>query len=212
MTGLRGFAQLLLWQLDGNQVPSPERLAHALRAIDRQTEKLTGLVSQLLDISRLEAGRLVLERTVTDVVGIVESVAANARARTGRHEILVRAPPRAPAFVDPMRLEQVLTNLVDNSIKYTPDGGPIELELSLSTESLQLLVADRGIGVPPAHRERIFDRFYQAHSEHRLGGMGLGLYISRQIVDLHGGRIEAEFPEAGGTRFSVTLPLGDGAR
>jgi signal transduction histidine kinase len=212
MTSLRGFAQLLLWQLDGNQVPSPERLAHALRAIDRQTEKLAGLVSQLLDISRLEAGRLVLERTMTDVVGIVESVAANARARTGRHEIVVRAPATAPAFVDPMRLEQVLTNLVDNSIKYTPDGGPIELELSLSTESLQLLVADRGIGVPPAHRERIFDRFYQAHSEHRLGGMGLGLYISRQIVDLHGGRIEAEFPEAGGTRFSVTLPLGDGAR
>jgi two-component system sensor histidine kinase BaeS len=71
-------------------------------------------------------------------------------------------------------------------------------------------VSDSGIGVPEEHRPHIFDRFYQAHAEHRLGGMGLGLYISRQIVELHGGRVEAEFPAAGGTRITVTLPAGAG--
>lgn len=208
MTSLRGFAQVLLGQLDRHEMPDPERLSHALRAIDRQSEKLAVLVSQLLDISRLEAGRLVLERTATDVVPIVESVVANARARTSRHPVEVRAPATLSAVVDPLRLEQVLTNLVDNAIKYSPDGGAIHIEAGHSKGGLRLVVTDRGIGVPPEHRGRIFDRFYQAHPEQRLGGMGLGLYISRQIVDLHGGRMEAEFPATGGTRVIVTLPPG----
>ncbi len=211
MTSLRGFSQVLLGQLDRGQTPDPERLSQALRAVDRQTEKLALLVSQLLDISRLEAGRLLLEPQRTDVVPIVESVAAGARARTSRHEIEVRAPAACPARVDALRLEQVLTTLVDNAIKYSPDGGPVAIELRRDARTLRLVVADRGLGVPPEHRERIFDRFHQAHAEQRLGGMGLGLYISRQIVELHGGRIETEFPASGGTRFSVTLPLGDDA-
>jgi signal transduction histidine kinase len=206
MTSLRGFAQVLLGQLDRHETPDPDRLSHALRAIDRQSEKLAVLVSQLLDISRLEAGRLVLDRTPTDVVPIVESVVANARARTCRHRVEVRAPATLSAVVDPLRLEQVLTNLVDNAIKYSPDGGAIHIEAGHSKGRLRLVVTDRGIGVPPEHRGRIFDRFYQAHPEQRLGGMGLGLYISRQIVDLHGGHMEAEFPPTGGTRVIVTLP------
>jgi signal transduction histidine kinase len=208
MTSLRGFAQVLLGQLDRHETPDPERLAPALRAIDRQSEKLASLVSQLLDISRLEAGRLVLERKLTDVVAIAESVAANARARTSRHPIEVRAPVELTALVDPLRLEQVLTNLVDNAIKYSPDGGAVRIEVGGAPGALRIVVSDCGIGVPPEHREKIFDRFYQAHAGHRLGGMGLGLYISRQIVDLHQGQMQAEFPQAGGTRVTVTLPAG----
>jgi signal transduction histidine kinase len=212
MTSLRGFAQVLLGQLDRHETPDPARLSHALRAIDRQSEKLAVLVSQLLDISRIEAGRLVLDRAHTDVVAIVESVVANARARTSRHPVEVHTPAALSANVDPLRLEQVLTNLVDNAIKYSPDGGAIRIEARHSKGDLRLVVADRGIGIPPEHRGRIFDRFYQAHPEQRLGGMGLGLYISRQIVDLHGGRMDAEFPAAGGTRVIVTLPAGAATR
>lgn len=207
LTSLRGFAEVLLAQLDRQETPDPERLTQALQAIDRQSEKLGSLVSQLLDISRLQAGRLVLERGRTDVVAVVESVAANARARTSRHPIEVRAPTKLLAMVDPLRLEQVVTNLIDNAIKYSPDGGPVAIEIDNSAGSLRLTVADHGLGVPPEHRDRIFDRFYQAHPEQRLGGMGLGLHISRQIVELHEGRIEAEFPAAGGMRVIVTLPL-----
>ncbi len=209
MTSLRGFAQVLLEQLDRKDTPTPDRLDTALRAIDRQTEKLAGLVSQLLDISRLDAGRLVLERTATDMMVMVESVAQNARARSRRHVIEIRGPAALTAFIDPMRLEQVLTNLVDNAIKYSPGGGTIEIEFSAQAGRLRISVGDHGIGVPAERRERMFERFYQAHADQHFGGMGLGLYISRQIVELHGGRIEADFPDGWGTRLHVTLPLLD---
>jgi signal transduction histidine kinase len=208
MTSLRGFAQVLMRQMDRDETPDLPRLRQAMRAIDQQSEKLSRLVVQLLDISRLEAGRLVLERKVTDVVGIVEGVLAGARTGAARHLLDLQAPSALLAFVDPLRLEQVITNLVDNAVKYSPSGGPVELDVSKRGALLRIAVTDHGIGVPKDRREQIFDRFYQAHTEHRLGGMGLGLYISRQIVELHAGKIEAEFPAAGGTRIVVTLPLG----
>jgi signal transduction histidine kinase len=108
--------------------------------------------------------------------------------------------------VDPLRLEQVLTNLVNNAIKYSPDGGTIAIAVTQHADTAQVTVRDHGLGIPPEHREHIFDRFYQAHSRSHRSGMGLGLYISRQIVDLHGGSIIADFPADGGTRFVVTLP------
>ena len=107
-------------------------------------------------------------------------------------------------------MEQVVTNLIDNAIKYSPEGGQIEVSLVTPDDhTVRLSVRDHGVGVPPQHRAQIFDRFYQAHAGGPLtsmAGMGLGLYISRQIVEMHDGRIEAEFPDDGGTRFVVTLP------
>jgi signal transduction histidine kinase len=101
----------------------------------------------------------------------------------------------------------VLTNLLDNAIKYSPDGGPIEVALDqCASGSHELSVRDHGIGIPPEKRARIFDRFYQAHADGYRSGMGLGLYISRQIVQLHGGELLAEFPPDGGSRFIVRLP------
>ena len=113
------------------------------------------------------------------------------------------------AVVDPLRLEQVLTNLVDNAIKYSPRGGPIEVELSTpDPDTLHLAVRDHGVGIPPESRPRIFDRFYQVDPVlQHSSGMGLGLYISQQIVALHGGRIEVEAPPDGGTRVIVRLPV-----
>jgi signal transduction histidine kinase len=187
------------------------RLRQALSAIDQQSFKLARLVNQLLDVSRIDAGRLTLERKVADVVGLVEDVVASARVNTFRHEFTVTAPSGALALVDPLRLEQVFRNLVDNAIKYSPDGGPIEVAVEVTGSVLRVHVADRGLGVPSGERGRIFDRFHQAHPAHRLGGMGLGLYISRQIVELHGGRIEAEWPAEGGTRMRVEIPRGGGS-
>jgi signal transduction histidine kinase len=210
LTSLRGFAQLLMRQLDRDEGPDPVRLRQALSAIDQQSAKLARLVNQLLDVSRIDAGRLELDRKVADVVGIVEDVVATARVNTFRHEFTVRAPSGALALVDPLRLEQVFRNLVDNAIKYSPDGGSILIEVESSREAgvVRVSVTDHGLGVPPEHRERIFDRFHQAHPERGIGGMGLGLFISRQIVELHGGRIEADHPRGGGTRFVVTIPTG----
>ena len=118
------------------------------------------------------------------------------------------------AEVDPLRLEQVLTNLLDNAIKYSPDGGTIEVAVSRSMDdALEIAIRDHGPGVPPEKRSLIFERFYQAHGNGHKSGLGLGLYVSRQIVELHGGEITAEFPSDGGSRFVVVLPLtGETAR
>jgi signal transduction histidine kinase len=124
------------------------------------------------------------------------------------HTITLAAPPSLEAEVDPLRLEQVLTNLLENAIKYSPEGGPIEVAVSRSAdEALEIAVRDHGLGIPPEKRARIFERFYQAHGDGHRSGLGLGLYISCEIVELHGGGITVEFPPDGGSRFIVRLPL-----
>jgi signal transduction histidine kinase len=188
------------------------RLRPALDAVDRQSAKLGMLVGQLLDVSRLEAGQLTIEPRMTDVVALVRGVASAAEATTKRCEFVVQGVPKAMAFLDPLRFEQVLTNVVDNAVKYSPKGGPVTIEVGERADKVRITVTDEGLGVPVEHRARIFDRYFQAHAARRLGGMGLGLYISRQIVDLHGGKIEAVFPESGGTRMVITLPTGDRRR
>jgi signal transduction histidine kinase len=212
VTSVRGYAQLLLRQYAQGNVPEPARACQALQVIDRQSDRLTRLVSHLLDVSRLEAGKLVLERKVTDMARLVEEVAGDAQARTATHAVRVAVPGPVLAVVDPLRLEQVLTNLLDNAIKYSPRGGPIDLELSTpDPDTLQLAVRDHGVGIPPESRPRIFDRFYQVDPVlQHTSGMGLGLYISEQIVELHGGRIEIEAPPDGGTRVVVRLPVDHG--
>ena len=115
-----------------------------------------------------------------------------------------------PAWVDPLRLEQVLTNLVGNALKYSPEGGPIALTLAVDpgAGTVRLAVRDRGLGIPEERRAHIFDRFYRAHADDHRSGLGLGLYISQQIVALHGGHLTAEFPPEGGSLFLITLPRG----
>jgi signal transduction histidine kinase len=216
LTSLKGFVQVLLRQAERGEGSEPARLTQSLKIIDEQSQKLARLVSQLLDVSRIDAGRLGLETRSTELVRLVEDAMAAARSRTSRHELSLRAPLSLAAWVDPLRLEQVLTNLLDNAIKFSPRGGRVEVRVWRVGGEARVAIADQGVGVPPDQRGRLFDRFFQAKGGDRMGGMGLGLYISRQIVELHGGRIAAEFPRAGGTRLVVALPLsgvlpGDGS-
>jgi PAS domain S-box-containing protein len=207
VTSLRGFAQVLLRQIDRRGEIDIERLQQALRTIDTQSEKLARLISQLMDISRLEGGRLVLERQTVDVARLVGQIIDTLQQSTLDHTFVVRTPTALVASVDPLRLEQVLINLLDNATKYSPPGSSIEVDLALLDPStMRLIVTDTGVGIPLEHREHLFNRFYQAHGAGYLGGLGLGLYVSRQIVQLHSGEIRAEFPEDGGTRFVVLLP------
>jgi PAS domain S-box-containing protein len=208
LTAVSGYAQLALRQLAPEGQLEPERIVPVLETIKGQADKLARLISRLLDISRLEGGKLALERQPTDVVTLVEQVLSGARARDPGHAITLSTPPSLEAEVDPLRLEQVLTNLLDNAIKYSPQGGPIEVVLTRATPGeVVLSVRDHGLGIPPEKRGQIFERFYQAHGNGNKSGMGLGLYVSRQIVELHGGEITAEFPPDGGSRFLVRLPL-----
>jgi excisionase family DNA binding protein len=208
LASLSGQAQLALRRLAREGQLDPERSNQALRTITTQAHKLGRLVNQLFDVSRLESGKLALERQPTDLAALVDQAVSNARARGSEHALAVAAPPSLVALVDPLRVEQVLTNLLDNAIKYSPDGGPIEVRLArLDDAVVELTVRDRGLGIPPERRAAIFERFYQGHEEQHRSGLGLGLYVCRQIVDLHGGVIAVEFPADGGTRFVVRLPI-----
>jgi signal transduction histidine kinase len=209
VTTLLGFAQLLLSQLKQKGALDDRIVGKALRAVEQGSKRMSRLVSQILDVSRLDGGRLVLDRQITDLAALVHEIASAMQTTTSRHTLLVRTPAQVRALIDPLRLEQVVTNLLDNAIKYSPAGGQIEVELALPAPGMaRLAVADHGIGIPPERRQHIFERFYQAHEGSHGSGMGLGLYISRQIVELHGGSIRPEFPPDGGTQFSIELPTG----
>jgi signal transduction histidine kinase len=205
LTSLKGFVQVLLRQAERGKAADPGRLTRSLRTIDEQSQKLARLVTQLLDVSRIDAGRLGLETRRTELVRLVKD--AVARTRSARRALSLRVPASLTAWADPLRLEQVLTNLLENAIKFSPEGSPVEVRVWREGRQARVAVSDRGAGVPPDQRGRLFQRFFQAKGSERMGGMGLGLYISRQIVELHGGRLTAEFPRAGGTRMVVALPL-----
>jgi signal transduction histidine kinase len=131
-----------------------------------------------------------------------------AQAQTERHEVVLTAPDPVWAEVDAVRFEQVVTNLLDNAVKFSPAGGRIEVELAEREPGwIEIAVRDHGLGVPDRHRPHLFERFYQAHGDDYRSGMGLGLYISREIVSMHGGHMAVEFPEDGGTRFRVQMPV-----
>jgi len=213
LTSLRGFAQWLAASLETG-TPDRARQLRALRTIDRQSAKLTRLIEQLLDVTRLESGKFELERAHADVVAVVADAVQAARARSDR-EITLTAAPRLVAYVDPLRLEQVVSNLLDNAVKFSSSDTQVEVEVSAEVsverrgepaDRLAIIVRDHGIGVPEPDRPHLFDRYFQGN--HHLGGMGLGLTVSREIVELHGGVLAAEFPGDGGTRMIVAFDRG----
>ncbi len=209
ITTLRIGTQMLLRRLE--QAPEVDRrlLERSLRAVDAQSVKLTRLIVQLLERVRLQSGRQELEIEPMDLAVLVRQAAAEAEQLATNHEIVVDAPQSMIVSADSLRLEQVITNLLDNAIKFSPDGGRILVELTHRPDGeVQLVVQDAGIGVDPGRRRQLFQRFYQAHRDEHRSGMGLGLYISREIMTMHGGTIEAQFPDSGGTRVVAVLPAG----
>jgi PAS domain S-box-containing protein len=208
LTTMLGYAQMLLRYVRPTAGPEEPIVQRALLAIEQQSERLTRLVSRLLDIARIEGGRLRVEPTLTDLVPLVTGVAESIQSGTSSRQVVVSTPDALVGMVDALRFEQVLTNLLDNAVKFSPIGSEIQVELTETSVGMaRLTVTDRGPGIRAEDRDRIFDRFYQAHSGHYAAGMGLGLYISRQIVEQHGGSISAEQPAEGGTRFVVMIPL-----
>ena len=213
LAGLMGYTQLLLRDAQRERLPEPGELRDSLSAIGHQARKLERMIGLLLDSERAETGKLVLERAPTDVAALVDEVVRAARVGAAEVPIVVRAPRTTLVELDALRLEQVMANLVDNALKYSKDGDPIEIDVTThggrgeAGHWLQVSVRDHGAGIPEEHRARVFDRLYQAHGDGHLAGLGLGLYVSRRIVEAHGGRIGVEAPADGGTRFVIDLPV-----
>jgi signal transduction histidine kinase len=208
LTGLRATAQIIARKLKKSDVEAPPWLSNGLRAVDEQSGRLARLIGQLLDVTRLDQSKLTLERPATDIAALAEHLVTSFTARTTRHRIALTSEREVIADVDPESIEQVLSNLLDNALKYSPEGGRVCLEVGRIDEGhVFIAVRDHGIGISPERRGSIFERFYQAHADDHRSGLGLGLYISQQIIAQHDGEIIAEFPPDGGTRFVVRLPV-----
>ena len=203
VAALRGYVQLAQQALDRGQ---HDRLRGSLKTALRQADRLASLIAQLLDASQMEAGRLTVERVPTNVSRVVGAAVDAERLATETRRWVVQVEPDLHANADALRLEQLLVNLLDNAVKFSPAGGTVTVRLTSVGPDLRLEVSDQGIGISPDRVGHIFERFYRAHDDRGIGGLGLGLYISNQIVELHDGRLEVASEPGRGTMITVTLP------
>ncbi len=186
-----------------------ERTAEILGYLDAGSDRLTRLVEELLDVSRIERGSFTIDRREMELRSLLELALAEMAARAFDNEIVLRMPADLGVVeADPDKLTELLLILLDNALKFSQPGAVVEVEAERGDGEVAVSVADRGPGIPEEDRERVFERFFQvgeAH-HHSVPGIGLGLYIARQIVEIHGGRIWCEPREGGGSVFRFTLP------
>jgi PAS domain S-box-containing protein len=188
----------------------PEERDRFLEIIESETERLTGIVSQILLAGQLEEGRVDVSTSAIDLRGLAESVLDSTRVRAPAEvELKLDAGEQAAvALADEDKLRQVLVNLVDNAVKYSPDGGEVAVELGSAPGLVTVTVRDSGLGIPAGEQDRIFEKFYRLDPAltRGVGGSGLGLYISKELVSRMGGRMSVRSRPGEGAAFTVELP------
>lgn len=195
--------------LDRDAPPPDARTRDAMGIVARQTGQLERMVSDFLDIAKIEAGELELRMTAQDLRDLAHVVCEQFRGWSLRHPIELVGPD-TPVRIrcDELRIEQAITNLLSNAIKYSPDGGPVQVVVSATGGEAVVAVRDRGVGMNPEDQRRIFEPFTRVGlSRESIPGAGLGLYIVNKIVIAHGGRVEVETAPAQGSTFRIHLPL-----
>lgn len=208
LAAIKGFVDNLL---DGVTGPLADKQRHYLMRVKDNVERLARMVSDLLDLTRIEAGKIDIVPEPLDAVEAVVEATESLRplARTRGVRLAVDPEPCPPLHADRDKLHRVLTNLISNALKFTPAGGDVTVTATADSPGMvRLAVRDTGPGIPAAERERVFDKFYQVGrvGADRPPGSGLGLTISRHLVELHGGRIWVEDGSGGGSTFVVLLP------
>jgi PAS domain S-box-containing protein len=204
ITSIRGLAQLLHQRFDRLDRAT---VLDALKSINEQTDQMALLVDDLLDVSRIRTDRLALDVQPCDLTALVRAAVERIRLH---HDatVALSAQPGVVVRGDPRRLAQVVNNLLDNAVKYSPRRAAIDVDLAVRRNNAILTIRDRGIGVPEEALPRLFERFYRAPNAIEFaGGLGLGLYICQEIVERHGGQIRAKRNDDVGTTFTVELPV-----
>jgi PAS domain S-box-containing protein len=203
LTSVKGYTSLLLnrWERLAD-----EQKRMMLEQVHHDADRVTRLVTELLDISRLESGRLHLRRQMVDVPALVSEVTGKVRMTEPQLDVTVHFPPNFPrVLADPDKVEQVLTNLVENAAKYASPKG-MTVAGTVGDGEVTVAVSDRGDGIPPSDLHRVFSKFFR-RAETRPTGSGLGLWISRGLVEAHGGQLVAESVVGHGSTFRFTLPI-----
>jgi two-component system sensor histidine kinase KdpD len=187
---------------------TPEARIDLLTTIHDEGTRMTRLANNILDMARLESGAFKLAREWVPMEEIVGSVLTRLRTRLAGRPLEVKLPDELPlVLVDAVMIDEVLENLLENAIRYTPPGTPIEISAVAVPPALRVWVADRGPGLPSGEEDHIFDKFYRANMEAAQSGAGLGLTICRALMRAHGGSIRAENRPRGGAMFEITIPM-----
>jgi signal transduction histidine kinase len=209
LTSIKGFVKLVLVEDLG---PLTAQQRECLAVADAEADRLTHLINDLLDVSRIDAGRMTFTWEVLHPNDLVEQVMQTLHPQAAELNLHLEAalPENLPPIRgDRQRIIQILTNLLGNAVKFTPAGGRVRVAAAVESGLLVVRVADTGVGIPAHAMPRIFDRFYQVDGAgpRSRGGTGLGLAITRQLVELHGGRIWASSTLGEGSTFTFTLPI-----
>jgi PAS domain S-box-containing protein len=204
LTSVKGFTSTLLRRWDRFD---DDNKKHLLATINADADRVTRLIGELLDLSRLEAGRLPLSRRMISLDDITARVVDRIKARADNHEIGFEYPPDFPeVYADSDKIEQVLTNLLENAVKYTA-GGKVQVGGKLQESRVLVTVSDEGKGIAIEHRYQVFNKFFRERAQAQNPGTGLGLYICKGLIEAHGGRIWVENGADRGAIFCFTLPI-----
>jgi signal transduction histidine kinase len=201
-----GFAELLAEETHG---PLGDKQKRFLMHIQNDARHLLDIINDLLDLSKIEAGRLELRQEAFDIVPVLEDALSSVRPRATAKSVEIRADISASLAVvaDRLRFKQILHNLLSNAVKFTPDGGKVRVEAAPRDRFAEISVADTGIGILEDEHQAVFDKFYQVRSATKGGGTGLGLAITKRLVEQHGGRIWLKSEPNKGSCFTFTIPL-----
>ena len=186
----------------------PEDVVKYINKVNQSVNKLTFLLNELLDVSKIHMGRLALSRTEINMHDFLPEALKSVQHITNNHKIILEQNVPVKARVDAIRLEQVITNLVSNAAKYSPGKDKIVVKSSMAGDEIIISFKDDGIGIAAKNIDKIFDRFYRVdESSDQFSGLGIGLFISSEIIEQHGGKIWAESAEGKGSTFYFSLPV-----
>jgi two-component system, OmpR family, sensor histidine kinase KdpD len=175
-----------------------------------EAERLNDLITNLLDVSRVESGAINLYRQPSDIQELINAALEQLGNRASSRNIIINIPADLPFIsVDFGLVVQILVNVLDNALKYSPAGSSIDIQGKQVGNEIQIEIADRGIGIPMQDLSRVFDKFYRVQRPENVTGTGLGLFISKGIIEAHGGLISATNRPGGGTVIKITLPIGE---
>ncbi|MEA2492049.1 MAG: two-component system, NtrC family, sensor histidine kinase KinB, partial [Acidobacteriota bacterium] len=207
LTTIKGYTQLL--EQTVNDLPPEERSTY-IRAILGEIERMMGLISELLDVSRIETNRLQIHPQPIPWIQFIEGRVSAFRVQHPQRQIRFdTSTTEAIVVADPDRMRQVVDNLISNAVKYSGDGTDIDVRAYVQGENMLTAFVDHGIGIPKDEIPQLFERFHRARnvSSRYYGGLGLGLYIARAIIEAHNGLIMVESVEGEGSSFTMRLPL-----